>query len=200
MRPFVCSLVLVMCGCTKPNEASSNVSQSAATSSSSSAPTSAKSEPFEEPTNKDFRLASFPPSMQAVGSVIDDPAHKPFVEIMGVEAPARVRVDQRFVVRVFFKVLGTTTDDFQLGAHLDTNGRTRMNVDHAPMGGGYPTSKWKAGELLVDAFSAQVKRAGTTKLYLMLNTSKYDRLEVTSGPREDAGRDSRVVAATIEVE
>src|SRR5437870_4061118 len=67
------------------------------------------------------------------------------VELVGATlAPGRVAPGEALRVTAFFKVLDTLPDDYMIFVHVeDVDGRVdRLNADHAPVQGSYPTSKW----------------------------------------------------------
>ncbi|WP_224366775.1 hypothetical protein [Hyalangium versicolor] len=78
------------------------------------------------------------------------------VEIVGATIqPGRVVPGEQTRVTVFFKVLEPLDADYIVFAHAeDSEGRSeRMNLDHKPAGGLYPTTQWKPGETVKDEFS-----------------------------------------------
>lgn len=203
------AFVSLLAACVKPTE---SVTQEASPPAASVVATSAKTDaaltalpqppakrlpPLVAPPNEDFRLTSFPPSMRKVGAVVVDTAGRPFVEIAGIDAPDEVHAEDPFVVRLYYRVLATTSKDLEIGFHIDGM-KARFNADHAPMAGAYPTSQWKKGELLVDTVAARVAHQGSYVIYVFVQVPRAGaRLVVESGPREDAGADSRIVATTL---
>ena len=81
------------------------------------------------------------------------------VELVGATLnPGRVAPGEALKVTAYFKVLDQMPDDYMIFVHVeDVDGRVdRLNADHAPMQGGYPTSKWKKGETVKDEFTIYV--------------------------------------------
>jgi hypothetical protein len=72
--------------------------------------------------------------------------------------PGRVVPGEPTRVSVFFKVLEPIAEDYMVFVHVeDPDGRMeRMNVDHKPSNGVYPTTQWKAGETVKDDFNIYV--------------------------------------------
>jgi hypothetical protein len=72
--------------------------------------------------------------------------------------PGRVVPGEPARVSVFFKVIEPLSEDYIIFVHVeDPDGRMeRMNVDHKPSGGIYPTTQWKAGETVKDEFTLYV--------------------------------------------
>jgi hypothetical protein len=165
-------------------------------------------EPLPVAPNADFKLKAAPAPGRKIGSVLSDRSGKAFVEVLGVDLPDHVATNEAFLIKTYFKVLGTTTVDFEIGLHVDSRPpKSRFNADHAPMAGAvgrpspYPTSRWKAGDLLVDAAMARLERAGSYEVIVFFeDTSGSATLKVTSGPSntESLG-DEYVVAGTIDV-
>ncbi|MDY7228515.1 hypothetical protein [Hyalangium rubrum] len=78
------------------------------------------------------------------------------VEIAGASVqPGRVVPGEPARITVFFKVLQAIPEDFTVFVHVeDAEGRMeRMNLDHKPAGGLYPTTQWRPGETVKDEFS-----------------------------------------------
>lgn len=77
------------------------------------------------------------------------------VEIVAATVqPAPVSPSEPSKVTLFFKVLDTIPEDYTIFIHVeDVDGRVeRMNIDHRPAGGQYPTTQWKKGETVRDEF------------------------------------------------
>ncbi len=78
------------------------------------------------------------------------------VELVGATVePGRVVPGQPARVTLFFKVLERIDDDYTVFVHVeDVDGRMeRMNLDHKPANGMYPTTQWKPGETVKDEFT-----------------------------------------------
>ena len=77
------------------------------------------------------------------------------VEVVSAQVtPGQVAPGEQARITLFFKVLEPLPQDYLVFIHVeDVDGRTeRMNLDHAPAGGQYPTSQWKKGEVVKDEF------------------------------------------------
>jgi len=68
--------------------------------------------------------------------------------------PGQILPGDQVKVTVFFNVLDRLDKDYMVFVHVeDGDGRAeRMNLDHRPIGGTYPTTLWKKGESLKDEF------------------------------------------------
>lgn len=78
------------------------------------------------------------------------------VELVGATVqPGRVTPGEPARVTVYFKVLQPLEADYLVFVHVeDADGRMeRMNIDHKPASGLYPTPSWKPGETVKDEFA-----------------------------------------------
>ena len=78
------------------------------------------------------------------------------VELVGGSVqPGRIIPGEPARVTVYFKVLQALSEDYIIFVHLeDSEGRMeRMNIDHKPSSGIYPTTQWKPGETVRDDFN-----------------------------------------------
>jgi len=107
------------------------------------APTSEKSSPAQSRT----QVKAVPVKN---GAVLDDLA-----ELVGATfAPPSVTPGDSTRVVLVFRAIKPATEDWQVFVHVeDADGRLeRMNLDHRPAGGAYPTTQWKKGETIRDDF------------------------------------------------
>lgn len=74
-----------------------------------------------------------------------------------LQPPQLVSGDQLKMV-LTFRVIDTIPEDYIVFVHVeDVDGKVeRINVDHRPMGGNYPTTQWKRGEVVRDEFGFTV--------------------------------------------
>jgi hypothetical protein len=101
-----------------------------------------------------------------------------------------------YELRFVFRVLDTTSVDWEIFVHLDGRGR-RHNGDHEPARGRYPTTLWQPNDIVLDRHTLVLDRAalaGTHTLYLGMFRGNR-RLEVTGGVHED----NRVRLGELEV-
>jgi hypothetical protein len=81
------------------------------------------------------------------------------VELVGATlSPGRVAPGEALRVTAFFRVIEEIPDDYMIFVHVeDVDGKVdRLNADHSPVQGTYPTSKWKKGETVKDEFTIYV--------------------------------------------
>ncbi|WP_224244087.1 hypothetical protein [Hyalangium gracile] len=103
------------------------------------------------------------------------------VEVVGATVqPGRIVPGEAARITVFFKVLQPLDEDYMVFVHVeDSDGRMeRMNLDHKPAGGIYPTTQWKPGETVRDEFSLYLP-SGTASRAVNLWMGLWD-------PRTDA--------------
>jgi hypothetical protein len=78
------------------------------------------------------------------------------VELTGASVqPGRINPGEPARVTLYFKVLEAISEDYIIFVHVeDVDGRMeRMNLDHKPANGLYPTTQWKPGETVKDEFT-----------------------------------------------
>lgn len=129
------------------------------------------------------------------------------VELVGATVnPGRVSPGDATRVTVYFKVLEPLEDDYLVFVHVeDAEGRMeRLNVDHKPAGGLYPTTQWKAGETVKDEFAFQLPSGAPARqlnLWLGLWDPKTDaRLELKNPDAVRNDGRSRILLVQVPVE
>jgi hypothetical protein len=97
---------------------------------------------------------------------------------------------------VFYRVLAPLQGAWQAFVHLDGLQR-RFNADHELLDGKYPTSLWRAGDVVADSAEVVLEpnfSPGRYRLYFGLFSSAH-RLAVTEGPAED----DRIMGGVLQV-
>jgi hypothetical protein len=100
-----------------------------------------------------------------------------------------VGAGQRFEVTWYWRVLGKAPSGYQIFVHIDGHG-LRINGDHEPVGGRYPTELWETGDVIADTQELTVPanyRSGDYTIYVGLFAGSK-RLEDTSGPNDGENR------------
>ena len=100
-----------------------------------------------------------------------------------------VGAGQGFSLTWYWRVLGNAPPGYEVFVHIDGYG-LRLNGDHEPVGGRYPTRVWETGDVIVDAQELSVPpnfRSGDYVIYVGL-FSGGKRLEVESGPDDGVDR------------
>lgn len=157
-------------------------------------------QPIDGRPNQSFLETSVPTGVpdpqHLVGANYDD-----VVELVGydLDLPAgdSVGAGQRFELTWYWRVLGKVPSGYDVFVHIDGHG-LRLNGDHTPVGGQYPTNLWEKGDVIVDTQGLTVPanyRTGEYVMYVGL-FSGSKRLEVKSGPQDDV---DRVNAGTLRV-
>jgi len=84
--------------------------------------------------------------------------------------PGQVAPGESAKVTLVFKALEDMTADYTIFVHVeDVDGHAeRMNLDHKPVGGQYPTNRWKKGELIKDEFTLFVPPVAVRGLNLWM--------------------------------
>ncbi len=79
--------------------------------------------------------------------------------------PGRIGPGEQGKVTLYFKVLEELDKEYMVFLHLeDADGRSfRLNLDHRPAGGTYPTTHWRKGETVKDEFPLQIPPGVTAK-------------------------------------
>jgi hypothetical protein len=156
--------------------------------------------PIEGRPNQSFIASAVlnetPEAQHTVGANYED-----LVELVGYDLDLpegdSVGAGQRFEVTWYWRVLGEAPSGYKIFVHIDAHG-LRLNGDHVPVDGRYPTKLWEKGDVIVDRQELTVPanyRIGDYVMYVGL-FSGSQRLEVKSGP--DDG-ENRVNAGTLRV-
>ncbi len=97
----------------------------------------------------------------------------------------------------YWKAVASPGDGWRVFTHIEgPNHQAFINADHGPVGGKYPVSQWKAGEIIRDEHTITLPASwthDTVTVYVGLWRGPT-RLTVKSGPNDGSGR---VLAATI---
>src|SRR4051812_3866170 len=87
----------------------------------------------------------------------EKPEDKVELQSAQFQPPQLIPGDQ-LKITLTFKVLDAIPEDYVVFVHVeDVDGKVeRVNIDHRPMGGNYPTTEWKKGETVRDEFGFSV--------------------------------------------
>lgn len=108
----------------------------------------------KNPNQAKALVSNVPPVTVRNGANLEDK-----VEIAGATvAPGQGTPGEAVRVTAYFRVLNDIDADYKVFVHIeDPDGRIeRINADHAPAGGNYPTRNWKKGETVKDEFMVYV--------------------------------------------
>jgi hypothetical protein len=116
-------------------------------------PASRRSE-FKRSSLGDVILTSVPIAGQSVGAVFGSAA-----ELAGVDySPAHPKPGDKVEVTFYYRALAEADEDYKVFVHIDAHGSqaARINKDHWPASGRYPTGVWRWNDVVVDRWSFNV--------------------------------------------
>ena len=124
------------------------------------------------------------------------------VELVGWDAPAVIGAHQDFRLKLYFKVNAPLPGSYKVFVHIDGAG-TRINGDHVPLDGKFPTNYWVAGTYITDEHmihpsdnnTATAPNSGFYQVYMGMYLGA-ERLKIVSGPSDGDNR-ARLGAITI---
>jgi hypothetical protein len=95
-----------------------------------------------------------PPLSSTLGANLDGKVELAAASIQ----PGRIAPGEQGKVTLYFKALEELEKEYVVFIHVeDSDGRGfRLNLDHRPAAGTYPTTQWRKGETIKDEFSLQV--------------------------------------------
>jgi hypothetical protein len=122
------------------------------------------------------------------------------VELIGYDIPVEVQRGSEFVVRLHYRVLKPLGGNYRVFLHFDGTG-SRINGDHIPLAGKYPTNYWTPGQFITDEHRMSTSRLSQSAGYYQVFTGLWPggeagRMRVTDGPHEP---DNRVRLSAIRV-
>lgn len=160
-----------------------------------------KRDRFDRSRLGDVVLKEVPPFSKRVGAVFGGSA-----ELVGVELkPATARPGDTVEVTYLFRVLDEAEEDYKVFVHVDDRGGRgeRINADHWPAGGRYPTSAWRKGEVVRDVWSFKVPGHYQGEAFDLwtgfYQPGKDDRWPLTNRQAVQNDGQNRVLAATLPV-
>jgi hypothetical protein len=122
------------------------------------------------------------------------------VTYLGVDVTMNpIEAGKEFKLTHYWKVNAAPGPGWRLFTHLNgPTGAPFLNVDHGPMGGKYPVSQWKQGDIIRDEHAMRLPVTWPhDKLVVHVGLWRgQERMTVLSGPKDPAGR---LIAATIPV-
>ncbi len=84
------------------------------------------------------------------------------LQYLGVDVDTdTVTPGKAFTLTHYWKVLNPVGDDWKIFVHLETpdSKKNHLNADHVPIGGKYPVSLWKKGEIIRDIHRVSVPQS-----------------------------------------
>jgi hypothetical protein len=116
------------------------------------------------------------------------------VELIGWDAPAAIGSRQEFKLKLYFKVNAPLPGSYKIFVHIDGAG-TRINGDHVPLDGKFPTNYWVVGSYITDEHTIKpgdnntgaAPNSGPYQVYMGMYLGA-ERLKVVSGPSDGDNR------------
>ncbi|HCF58422.1 MAG TPA: hypothetical protein DFS52_10565 [Myxococcales bacterium] len=149
----------------------------------------------------DLVLADAPAGHRRVGAVYGDS-----VELAGIDhAPQTPKPGDKVEVTCVYRVLREADVDYKIFVHLDAKGgrAERINGDHWPASGRYPTGVWRKGEYVRDRWSFTVPSyfdGDALEVWTgFYQPGKDDRWPLTNPSAVRHDGNNRVLAASIPV-
>lgn len=138
LSPFVCAAFLTGVGCIER------------------APTpAAKRAEFDRGPVQSLLVSEVPSTAISQGAIFDHA-----IELVAFDYfPRMPRPGDTVDVTFFWRVLRPPEVNYKIFVHGEAHGATgRLNADHWPAEGRYPTGVWQAGEIIRDRFPVRVSR------------------------------------------
>ncbi|HEY1586149.1 MAG TPA: hypothetical protein VGH63_10720, partial [Polyangia bacterium] len=116
------------------------------------------------------------------------------VELIGWDAPAAIGSRQDFKLKLYFKVNAPLPGSYKIFVHIDGAG-TRINGDHVPLDGKFPTNYWVVGSYITDEHTIKpgdnntgaAPNSGPYQIYMGMYLGA-ERLKIVSGPSDGDNR------------
>ncbi|HWE30041.1 MAG TPA: glycosyltransferase family 39 protein [Polyangia bacterium] len=116
------------------------------------------------------------------------------VELIGWDAPPMIGSHQEFKLKLYFKVNAPLPGSYKIFVHIDGAG-TRINGDHVPLDGKFPTNYWVVGSYITDEHTVRpsdnntgtAPGSGFYQVYMGMYLGA-ERLKVVSGPSDGDNR------------
>lgn len=127
------------------------------------------------------------------------------IELLGFDyQPKPLKSGQPYILTFYFRALSEMTESYTFFGHLEPqNGRSfRGHLDHLPLGGRFPTSVWKKGDIIKDTFRGRLE-AGFPAQEGMIWAGFYNgdkRLAVAEASQKDADAEGRARLGIVKVE
>jgi hypothetical protein len=122
------------------------------------------------------------------------------VVYLGLDTTANpIEPGKEFKLTHYWKVVTPPGPGWRLFTHINgPNNQQFLNVDHGPVGGKYPVSQWKAGDIIRDEHAVRLPVTWPhDKMLVHVGLWRgQERMPVVSGPKDSGGR---LLVATIPV-
>jgi 4-amino-4-deoxy-L-arabinose transferase-like glycosyltransferase len=116
------------------------------------------------------------------------------VQLIGWDAPPSISSRQDFKLKLYFKVNAPLPGSYKIFVHFDGPG-LRINGDHVPLDGKFPTQYWVPGSYVTDEHTVHPSDNNTgsapTSGYYQIYMGLYmgaERLKIAAGPSDGDNR------------
>jgi hypothetical protein len=112
------------------------------------------------------------------------------VELVGYDVPDAIDRGRQFTITLYYKVKAPIGTNYKVFVHFDGPGH-RVNGDHVPLDGKFPTANWVPGYYIIDEHPMTAERTGTPEGVYKIYTGFWlgsQRLQVKSGPNDGENR------------
>jgi len=127
------------------------------------------------------------------------------IKILGVNYnPKPLMHGKKYTMTFYYKVLGEMSEDYEFFGHFEPEDgqRFRGKMDHLPLNGAFPTSKWKKGMILKDTFRETMPAAFPSKAGVLWGGFYRGdkRLAVVKADRSKADKNNRGKLAVMKLD
>jgi hypothetical protein len=112
------------------------------------------------------------------------------VELVGYDLPGTISRGREFTITLYYKVKAPLGSNYKVFVHFDGPGH-RINGDHVPLDGKFPTSNWVPGFYIIDEHRMTADRTGAPEGVYQIYTGLWlgaQRLQVKSGAHDGENR------------
>jgi len=124
------------------------------------------------------------------------------IELLGFTAPTQVKPGEGLTLHLVWRALGRIPEDLVIFTHLiDSEGTLAAQDDAWPVGGMYPTSHWKAGEVVAYNVTIRVPADAAPGTYrLQVGIYRWPSIERLPVSGTAQTQDSTVQLGDVEIE
>jgi hypothetical protein len=142
-------------------------------------------------------LEEAPTPKYKVGARFDDK-----IELVGFDVSEPIEAGKPATFTWYWKVLDEVDKNWKIFVHFDSTVKPlRQNLDHVPIDGMYPTSRWKKGQVIKDVQTVTMRNdmpAGPAVPYIGFWRGT-DRMKVTNDVKITSEAQPRVVGPTLTI-
>ena len=146
---------------------------------------------------KKFIIEEAPTPQYPVGANFENK-----IELVGFDVDGPLEAGKKATFTWYWKPLADLEDNWKVFVHFDSTTKPfRQNLDHVPVGGMYPTSRWKKGQIIKDVQEVSLQAnfpAGKATPYLGFFRGDT-RLDVVNDVPKTGEAQPRVIAPALMV-